>query len=254
MKQYMHWWRSLAAPLLLIALWEGWTRLGGVDAVFLPPPSTVLRTFWRLSASGELWHHLASSMTRVAMGYALAGILGISAGLLLGSSRRLAAYIDPLIEVFRPVSPISIIPLAILWFGIGEQSKVFLIAYATFFPVLLGTIAGVRNADRVLSRAAAALGASHFYIIRTVIIPSAIPYIYTSLRISMGIALIVIVSAEMVAADQGIGWFILDSERVYKTDYMLAGIVTISLTALVVDRCLKVLRDKLLPWWREGGQ
>ena len=241
----------LIGPVALLCVWEFCSRVGGIDPVFLPPPSAVTQTLFGLMVSGELWGHVGISIARVAIGYSIAGIAGISIGLLLGWFRGLSSYIDPVIEVFRPISPISIIPLAILWFGIGEQSKIALIAYATFFPILLGTVAGVRNTDQILIRAAAALGASPFRIVWSVVIPSAIPFIYTSLRISMGIAMIVIVSAEMVAADRGIGWFILDSERIYKTDSMLAGIVTISIVALLIDRALKLLRDVMLPWWRE---
>lgn len=238
-------------PILLLVVWEGVVRLRIVDPIYLPPPSLVFVGFYELILSGELWTHIRASMTRVFSGYLLAAFWGIGLGLLLGWFRSLAAFFEPLIELFRPISAIALIPLAILWFGIGETSKIFLILYGTFFPILLNTIAGVRNTERVFIRAAMTLGAGRARILRTVVVPSALPFIYTGLRISMGIAMIVIISSEMVAADNGLGWFILDSERVYKTDLMVAGIITISVLSLAIDFGLRRLRGFLFPWWRD---
>jgi ABC-type nitrate/sulfonate/bicarbonate transport system permease component len=243
--------QMVLTPILLLVVWEGVVRLRVVDAIYLPPPSQVFVGFYELIISGELWTHVRASMTRVFSGYLLAALLGIGLGLLLGWFRSLAAFFEPLIELFRPISAIALIPLAILWFGIGETSKIFLIMYGTFFPILLNTIAGVRNTERVFIRAARTLGAGRARILLTVVIPSAVPFIYTGLRISMGIAMIVIISSEMVAADNGLGWFILDSERVYKTDLMVAGIITISVLSLAIDFGLRRLRGLLFPWWRD---
>lgn len=243
--------QMVLTPILLLVVWEGVVRLRVVDAIYLPPPSQVFVGFYELIISGELWTHVRASMTRVFSGYLLAALLGIGLGLLLGWFRSLAAFFEPLIELFRPISAIALIPLAILWFGIGETSKIFLITYGTFFPILLNTIAGVRNTERVFIRAARTLGAGRARILLTVVIPSAVPFIYTGLRISMGIAMIVIISSEMVAADNGLGWFILDSERVYKTDLMVAGIITISVLSLAIDFGLRRLRGLLFPWWRD---
>jgi ABC-type nitrate/sulfonate/bicarbonate transport system permease component len=200
-----------------------------------------------VAVAGELFEHISASLTRVFIGYAIAAALGIAAGLLLGWFRTAASYFESLIELFRPISAIAIIPIAILWFGIGESSKIFLILWGTFFPILLNTIAGVRSTDVVLLRAARTLGAGDIRLLATVVIPSAAPYIYTGLRVSMGIAMIVIISSEMVAADRGLGWFILDSERVYKTDMMLVGIISISILSLLIDLGLRRLRSALFP-------
>jgi NitT/TauT family transport system permease protein len=192
-------------------------------------------------------------MKRVFAGYALGAALGIGVGLLFGWVRTLGAFFNPLIELFRPMSAIAIIPLAILWFGIGETPKVFLIMYGTFFPVLLSTIEGVRNTDPLFIRAARTLGAGRLRIIATVVIPSAAPFIYSGLRISVGIAMIVIVAAEMVAADSGLGWLILDSERTYNTERMVAGIITISILSLTIDFLFGTFRSFVFPWWREAN-
>ena len=243
----------LLTPVILLAVWEGLVRAKLIDAIYLPPPSQVSVGFYGLVVSGELWTHIRASMTRVLGGYLIAACLGIGFGLLLGWFRDVAAFFDPLIELFRPISAIAIIPLAILWFGIGETSKIFLIMYGSFFPILLNTVAGVRSTDLVFIRAARTLGAGRARILRTIVIPSAMPFIYTGLRVSMGIAMIVIISSEMVAADNGLGWFILDSERVYKTDLMIGGIITISMISLAIDFSLRKLRGLLFPWWRETG-
>ena len=245
------WTQLLLGPALLLAIWEFIARFGQIDPVFLPAPSVVFHSFFYLLTTAEFWGHIAASLGRVAAGYSLATVLGVGFGLLLGWFVRISGFVNPLVELFRPVSPISIIPLAILWFGIGEESKIFLISYATVFPILLSTMAGVRSTEPILIRAASALGASQARILWTVVIPAAMPFIYTGLRVSMGIAMIVIISSEMVASNRGIGWFILDSERVYKTDYMFVGIVTISLLSLLIDFALERSRNLLLPWWRD---
>jgi sulfonate transport system permease protein len=244
--------QALAVPALLLLVWEMAVRVGLLDPLYLPSPSITLRALVEVVVSGELFQHISASMLRVFAGYFIAAVLGITLGVVLGWFRGVAAYFESSIELFRPISAIAIIPIAILWFGIGEASKIFLITYGTFFPILLNTIAGVRSTELVVLRAARTLGASSARILLTVVIPSAAPYIYTGLRVSMGIAMIVVISSEMVAANRGLGWFILDSERVYKTDMMLVGIISISVISLLIDLGLRRLRFALFPWWRES--
>src|SRR6185312_13598457 len=162
-------------PLIVIVGWEAYTRFGGVDPIFLPSVTTVLKRFFELLWSGQIIWHAAASLTRLFVGYFLAAITAISLGLLIASYRILNDIIDPVVEMIRPISPISLIPLAILWFGIGPESKIFVIFMASFFPILLNTIAGVQSTDRLMIRAALALGASPMRILRTVSIPAAAP-------------------------------------------------------------------------------
>jgi len=244
----------LLAPILLLIFWDWLVRSGMVNHIFLPSPATVLYAFRDLFEDGSLWVHLFASMKRVLTGYAIGAVLGVGLGLWLGWMRTVGAYINPLVELFRPMSAIAIIPLAILWFGIGETPKIFLIAYSTLFPVLLSTIEGVRNTDPLFIRAARTLGAGRLRLIATVVIPSAAPFIYSGLRISMGIAMIVIVAAEMVAADNGLGWLILDSERTYNTERMVAGIITISVLSMAIDLLFGIFRRRLFPWWRDSSR
>jgi ABC-type nitrate/sulfonate/bicarbonate transport system permease component len=235
-------------PVLVLAAWEWYARSGRVDPIFLPPVSLIATTFAQLLWSGELLQHAAASLQRVFVGYGMAAVSAITLGLLVGWFSLLRELLDPMIEAVRPVSPIALIPLAILWFGIGPESKIFIIFIGTFFPILLNTIAGVRNTDRLMIRAARALGAGQLRILRTVSIPSAAPFIHTGLRISLSIAFIVIVASEMVAAQDGLGWLILDSQRVYRTDAVFVGILSISGLGLLADYGMRRLGQRAFPW------
>jgi ABC-type nitrate/sulfonate/bicarbonate transport system permease component len=241
---------AASGPIVVIALWELATRLGGVDPIFLPAPSTVAVTFVGLILSGELFMHAAYSLGRLLLGYGIAAVSGIGLGLLIGWFRIFHIFFKPLVELIRPISPIALIPLAILWFGIDWESKVFVIAMGTFFPILLNTIAGVRNTDQLMIRAARSLGASNLQILRTVAIPSAAPFIHTGLRISLGIGFIVIIASEMVAAQNGLGWLVLDSQRLYRTDIVFVGIVSVSCLGLLADYGMSKLGQLLFPWMK----
>ena len=248
MRKAVSWLLAASGPLAVLLLWEAATRLGGVDPIFLPAPSTVAVTFVGLLVSGELLVHAMYSLARLLAGYGIAAVLGIGLGLLVGWFRIFNVFFKPLIELTRPISPIALIPLAILWFGIDWESKVFVIAMGTFFPILLNTIAGVRNTDQLMIRAARSLGARDLQILRTVAIPSAAPFIHTGLRISLGIGFIVIIASEMVAAQNGLGWLVLDSQRVYRTDIVFVGIVSVSCLGLLADYGMSKLGQILFPW------
>ncbi len=234
----------------MLAVWEAAVRFGDVDPIILPSPSMIAETFVSMLLSGELAFHAANSLARLAIGYALAAAGGITLGLLVGWFRLASDFFTPLIELTRPISPIALIPLAILWFGIGLGSKVFVITMATFFPILLNTIAGVKSTDQLMIRAARSLGAGHMRLLLTVSLPSAAPFIHTGLRIALSIGFIVIIASEMVAAQNGLGWLILDSERVYRTDIVFVGIVTISGLGLLADYGMRLLGRALFPWIR----
>src|SRR5262245_32419607 len=238
----------VSGPILVLAAWELTVRFGDADPIILPPPSAIAVTFVSLLLSGELAFHAANSIARLAIGYSLAAVAGITVGLLVGWFRLVSHFLTPLIELTRPISPIALIPLAILWFGIGLGSKVFVITMATFFPILLNTIAGVKGTDLLMIRAARSLGAGHLRLLWTVSIPSAAPFIHTGLRIALSIGFIVIIASEMVAAQNGLGWLVLDSERVYRTDAVFVGIITISVLGLLADYGMRLIGRFLFPW------
>jgi ABC-type nitrate/sulfonate/bicarbonate transport system permease component len=238
----------LVGPITVLLVWELYTRLAGIDPIFLPPVSTIAERFLELLLSGQIVMHALASLGRLFAGYLLAAVVAISLGLFIGSFRIVRDILDPVVEMIRPVSPISLIPLAILWFGIGPESKIFVIFMASFFPILLNTIAGVQNTDQMMIRAALALGASRMRILRTVSIPAAAPFVFTGLRISMSIAFVVIIAAEMVAAQNGLGWLILDAQRVYDTATMFVGIAVISGLGFTVDWMMRRITRLAFPW------
>jgi ABC-type nitrate/sulfonate/bicarbonate transport system permease component len=248
MNPFLRWIIRVSGPVSVIAAWEAIVQFGNADPIILPAPSTISVTFVSLLLSGQLAFHAANSMARLAIGYLLAAGAGITLGLLVGWFRVISDFFTPLIELTRPISPIALIPLAILWFGIGLGSKVFVITMATFFPILVNTIAGVKNTDVLMIRAARSLGAGHLRLLLTVSLPSAAPFIHTGLRIALSIGFIVIIASEMVAAQNGLGWLILDSERVYRTDIVFVGIVTISCLGLLADYGMRMLGRVLFPW------
>jgi ABC-type nitrate/sulfonate/bicarbonate transport system permease component len=241
----------LAGPISILAAWEAYTRLGGIDPIFLPPISTIGERFLELLWSGQIILHAVASLGRLFAGYFLAASIAIALGLFIGSFRILRDVLDPVIEMIRPVSPISLIPLAILWFGIGPESKIFIIFMASFFPILLNTIAGVQNTDPMMIRAALALGAGRMRILRTVSIPAAAPFVYTGLRISMSIAFVVIIAAEMVAAQNGLGWLILDAQRVFDTATVFVGIGVISGLGFTMDWVMRRGARLAFPWMQD---
>ena len=160
--------------------------------------------------------------------------------------------LDPLIQALRPVSPIALLPLAIVYLGIGDFEKIVLIAYSTFFPVVINTYFGVRGVDPVVIMAAKTLGAKRRRdMLREIILPAAMPHIFSGLRVSLGISFIVIIAAEMVAAQSGIGFRILDAERIFELDVVYVGIVVISLLGLFFDAIFMRIRQRFLPWYRE---
>lgn len=239
------------SPLLLLALWEIAVRVGWLDERLIAPPSVVFIELWRLTNNGELGAALFVSLRRVLAGFAIAGLLGIALGVLMARVRLIETLLDPLVELFRPVSPLALFPLFILWFGIGEASKIFIIAFSSMFPIILNTYAGARSIDGNLFRASRSLGASSWEIMRTVVLPGSIPQIFTGLRIGWGIALIVIIAAEMIGAVRGIGYMVLDAQQTFRIPRVFASIVAIGALGLLTDLGFRWLRWRMLPWYRE---
>lgn len=239
------------SPLLLLALWEIAVRAGWLDERLVAPPSLVFFELWRLTNTGELGAALFVSLARVVAGFAIASLLGIALGILMARIRLIEIAFDPLIELFRPVSPLALFPLFILWFGIGEASKISIIAFSSMFPIILNTYSGVRSIDGNLFRASLSLGASPWEIMRTVVIPGSMPQIFTGLRIGWGIALIVIIAAEMIGAVRGIGYMVLDAQQTFRIPRVFASIVVIGALGLLTDLGFRWLRRRMMPWYRE---
>lgn len=242
---------KIISPLLLLIAWESAVRLQVLDPRVVAPPSIVVLELWNTMQSGELLGALGISLMRAASGFLIAAVAGIALGMLMARVSIAETIFDPLIELLRPVSPLALFPLFMLWFGIGETSKIFVIGFACSFPIILNTYAGVRGIDPTFVRAARSLGASPSEVMRTVILPGTLPSIFTGLRISWGIALIVMVAAEMVGAVRGIGYMILNAQQTFQVPLVFGGIVVIGLVGFMTDACFQFARRRLLPWYRE---
>lgn len=239
---------SFLSPLLLLLLWEGLVQLDLLDYRFFPPPSTVLVSFGRMIGNGELWGHLSLSLWRVLAGFAVGALPAIILGLLMGWFRGINAFFDPLIAALYPVPKIALLPLFLIWFGLGETTKVVTVAVAVFFVVLITTVNGVRLVEPVLIEAAQSYGARGWQLFSKVILPATLPAIFTGLRLGLGVALLVIVGAEFVASNKGIGYLIWISWATLAVNKMYVGLVTIAIIGLLSTSGLERLRRWLMPW------
>ena len=218
------------------------------NPVLFPSPVLVLQTGIEMVRSGELLQDVAASMGRVVQGFVVAAILGVAVGTLVGRSRLAEHVVDPLIQMLRPIPPLAFLPMMVLWFGIGEMSKIAFIAYATFFPIFTTTVEGIKFIDPVLLRAASSLGATRRDLFRMVVLPAALPSIITGLRIGFGLAFFVIVAAEFIAADSGLGFLINDSRTFFQVPRMLLGAAVIGLIGFAFNVLLRGLETRLLRW------
>jgi ABC-type nitrate/sulfonate/bicarbonate transport system permease component len=241
--------RSIVAPLLSLAVGLLiWQFLSGTvfNPLLVPPPTEVARTAWPMIKSGEIFANSGISLWRIAVGFVLGSALAIVLGVLMGRLSVLNEALDPIIEVCRYLSPTAMIPIAIIWFGIGEVSKYFLIFWATFFFVLLNTIAGVIRTPVARQRAARCMGASRLQIFALVVVPSAIPYIITGMRIAMASAFMAIIPAEMLAADSGLGYLLQQSGVLMQTNRIFVALAAICLLGFVSDRIFQALVNRTM--------
>jgi ABC-type nitrate/sulfonate/bicarbonate transport system permease component len=212
----------------------------------IPPPADVIRTAVPMLLSGEIFADVAISMTRVIVGFVTGSLFGVVLGVLIGRIRTLHDLLDPIIELLRYLSPTAMIPIAVIWFGIGETSKYFLIFWGTFFIVLINTTAGVWRAPIARQRAAECLGANRLQIFLMVVIPSSVPYIVTGMRVAMASSFMSIIPAEILAADSGIGYLLQKSSLLLQTNRIFVALLTICILGFVVDRLFRFLVDRVL--------
>lgn len=242
--------RSAIVPLIVLALWEALSRTGVINPMILPSPTAVLARWIDYARSGELPRDAISSLYRVMVGFLAGTALALPIGLAMGASRSAYAYLNSLVQVLRPIPPIAFVPLAILWFGIGNPPAFFLISLGAFFPVLMNTIAGVRNVDAIYIRAAQNLGANRRTLFFRIMIPAAMPHIMTGIRVGFGIAFIVVIVAEMIAVNNGLGYRILEAREYFWSDKIIAGMITIGILGMAIDAVLARIADYLLRWHR----
>ena len=259
--------RAVVVPVLLLALWETLCRSQAVSPQVLPAPSQVFRRWLEYAAptspyqagkmsyaawlfSGELIHDTLATVFRVLVGFAIGAGLALPLGLIMGTSKKIYNYFNPMIQVLRPIPPIAYIPLAILWFGLGNPPAFFLISLGAFFPVLMNTIAGVRQVDHIYILAAQNIGTGPVTMFWRIILPAATPQILTGMRVGIGVAFICVIVAEMIAVNDGLGFRILEAREFFWSDKIIAGMITIGLLGLAIDTGMDRLNRHLLRWHR----
>lgn len=240
--------RSLAGLLTLALVWETAPRVGLVDAYFIPPLHVVLQTWWEMVTSGELWRHVSASLVRSAIGFGLAIVLAIPLGAAIAWYRPVREFFTPVLEIFRNTAALAILPVFMLLLGIGETSKVAIVLYACFFPILLSTISGVASVDVQLLRTARVLGLSPVETFRKVVFPAAVPTIFTGIRISGAAAILVLIAAEMIGATAGLGFLINYAQFNFLIPTMYAAIITTSAIGVGVNYGLVALERRFSRW------
>jgi len=243
---------SLATIAVLLFVWWLITAMEWVKPLFVPAPQTILQKFiviWREGFTGApLWSHILISTGRVFGAFLLACVIGIPLGLAMGISPFFRGIFDPPIEFYRPIPPLAYLPLMIIWFGIGETSKVLLIFLSVFAPVTLGARAGVRSAAIEQIHAAYSFGATRWQVLQHIILPAAMPEILTAMRVGIGFGWTTLVAAEMVAATRGIGYMVLAASQFLQTAIVIMGIVIIAAIAYLFDLLMRFIERKVVPW------
>lgn len=251
--------RTLIAAICFIVLWFVLTYLNAhhfnwVNPTLLPGPIDVVESGIATAQTGELQGDILASLSRIGEGFVIAALCGVLAAFAVVACKPLAYFVEPLIEILRPIPPLAFLPMLVLWFGIGEFSKVSFIAYSAFFPVFTTSIDGIKHVDPVLLRAASSLGASRSQIFRFVILPAALPSIFTGLRLGIALSFFVIVAAEFLGADSGIGYLINNARIYFMVSQMLFGAAVIGFFGYVVNWILKSLERKALAWRFESSK
>jgi ABC-type nitrate/sulfonate/bicarbonate transport system permease component len=241
-------WVSPASVLSLVLAWEAAVRGGLIPAADLPAPSTLLVQAWSMAAGGQLEANLWASLVRIFWGLLLGGSAGVLAGLLTGSFALVQAAGEPVLMALYPIPKIAVLPLVILWLGAGETPKIAIIALGVFFPLAINTHAGVRTTDPLLMKAAVSFGATRASVIRKVVLPSALPSILAGLRLASGTSLLLLVAAEMLAAEHGLGADIMQAADLMQVPRLLVGVGVLSVLGLLFNAGVSRLERWLIPW------
>ncbi|MBI3966094.1 MAG: ABC transporter permease [Chloroflexi bacterium] len=244
--------RRALSLILFVAVWEAFAVLNRswrlINPNLVPAPHEVVAAGVELARAGTLWTDVGMSLTRALEGFAFAAVLGVLIGMLSGYLALFEDFTDPVIELIRPIPPLAFLPMFIIWFGIGELSKVLFITFSCFFPIYLSTAQGVRFTDPILIRAARSLGASEPQVFWHVVLPAALPEIMTGLRLGFGMSLFVLVAAELIAADAGLGYRIQEARNTFRVDVMFLGAFAIGILGYVIGLLLRWLQAYMLRW------
>ena len=240
------------AVAALFVLWQVAAVSGWIDAMFLPPPTEIVKTTLDLLSNGyqqiSLWQHVLISVARALMAFIASVVVGVPLGLVMGLSPVTSAVLDPFVQFLRPLPKIALIPLTVVWFGIGETSKFFLIFISCFLSVVVGAAAAVGGVSRARMLAAQTLGASGRQIFRYVVLPNALPEIFTSVRLSIGIGWTSLIAAELVAATSGLGWMVMNAGTYLRTDVVMVGILLLGVIGYLLDFAIVLTQRVVVPW------
>jgi ABC-type nitrate/sulfonate/bicarbonate transport system permease component len=239
---------GVATLVILVALWQAGASAGLISTMFLPAPVAIARALWALTVSGQLWLQLGASLSRLAIGWSIGTVAGIVLGFAIGLFTLARSPGMAVVSALFPIPKIALVPLFIIWFGIGEGSKIVTLAFGVFFPTVINTAAGVDGVPRNLIRMGQSFGLSRLSILRKIVLPGALPAILSGFRITTSTAIVLLVAAEMIGAERGIGAFVLQAGNLYDTDNLLAGIVVLSLLGLVIAWVIGRLERLLLRW------
>jgi NitT/TauT family transport system permease protein len=239
---------GILSPVALILLWELAARLEWIDTRFFPAPTSVLVTFGELIQSGELWLHTWASVQRLFWGFLVGGIPALLLGVLMGLYRPVRAAIDPLISATYPIPKSAILPLVLLIFGLGEASKVVMVALGVFYPVLINTMSGVVQIDKIYLDVGKNFRASRLQVFRTIALPGAMPSIMAGVKLGVGMGLILIAISEMIGAQQGIGFMIWNAWQILSVETMYVGLMVIAVLGFVFNVTLNAVEGLILPW------
>jgi len=235
-------------PVAVLALWQLASQVGLLSTRILPEPWAVVKAFWALAVTGEMWGHVWTSTWRAVSGFAIGGSLALSLGLLTGSLRWAETLLDSSLQMVRNIPPLALIPLVILWFGIDESAKLFLVSIGVFFPIYLNTFHGIRSVDKGLIEMARSYGLSGWRLYREVILPGALPSILVGVRFSLGFMWVILIVAETISAQAGIGYMTMNAREFLQTDIVLVGILLYALLGKLADVLAKGLESWWLPW------
>ncbi|MBY3623156.1 ABC transporter permease [Acinetobacter sp. CUI P1] len=245
------WGTGAIIPVVTIVLWQLAGSTGLISAQFLPTPLSIARAFTGLLVTGELTHHLGVSMGRAGIGFLIGGVLGLLFGVLTGLFRSVEYVLDPSVQVLRLVPHLAIAPLIILWFGFGEMSKVVIILIGSFFPLYINTFMGIRNVDNKLFEVSRVLGFSPYQKLRRLIMPAALPGILLGLRLSLAVAWIGLVVAELIGSQSGIGFLINEAKQNSNTEVVFVGIIIFAIVGKLIDSLFRIIERKFL-FWRDS--
>lgn len=235
-------------PLLLLLGWQAASAFGLLSTRILPAPIDVLKAFVTLAASGELWEHLRISATRALAGFAIGGSLGLGLGLLTGTLRSAETLLDSTLQMIRNIPPLALIPLVILWFGIDETAKLFLVSLGVFFPIYTNTFHGIHAVDKGLIEMGRSYGLSRWGLYREVILPGALPSILVGIRFSLGFMWVILIVAETISAQSGIGYMTMNAREFLQTDIVLVGILLYALLGKLADVLARAIERGALRW------